>query len=297
MELSFCLNSVSFTLATEHAELAARLAFDFAAFPGGKGGIHLTGRLGPAHGPRPRWRGTYGSWVDEGHVRHVRYPGVWVHYDYAAQAGVVEGEDLDAVHERLYLTALSRVGEALDRRGLHRVHGLGVGDTLILLPPGGGKSTLAARLDLPLLSEDTPLLDRAGFLHPFPFRLGLRDPHPEGRRVGSKWLVQSERWAREPVRCRQVLVGARTSGTPCLSPVLALPYLVRDCVVGYGVPQVAELFLHEWPTLPGIVASRLAAVFRLCLQTRARRLWLGPDFEANARFVARVVRDTENCVS
>lgn len=288
MEISFSLAGVNLTFATDCQELAERLAFDFAAFPAGKGGFHLTGRLGRGHGPRPRWRGTYGSWVDEGTVRHIRYDGVWVHYDYAAEAGVVEGEDLDRVHERLYLTALSRVGEALDRRGLHRVHALGVGDALILLPPGGGKSTLALRLDLPLLSEDTPLLDRQGRLHPFPFRLGLREPHPEGRRVGRKWLLQADRWASEPVRCRQVLVGCRGK-EPRLGPALAFPYLVRDCVVGYGVPQVAELFLRDYPAKLRIAASRLAAVTHLCLRARGRRLWLGPDADANARYVATLV--------
>lgn len=227
-------------------------------------------------------------------MRHICYPGpVWLHYDYATDAGLVEGDDLDRVHERLYLTALSRIGEALDRRGLHRVHALGVGDALILLPPGGGKSTLALRLELPLLSEDTPLLDRRGFLHPFPFRLGLREPHPDGRRVGSKWLLQSSRWASSPVRCRHVLIGARTPGPPRLGACFALPYLVRDCLVGWGVPQVAELFLRLTPAdivaKAAIAASRLAAILHLCTTTPARRLWLGPDPDANARFVERVV--------
>ncbi len=68
---------------------------------------------------------------------------------------------------------------------MHRVHALALAvdrrAMLVLLPMGGGKSTLGAELlrhpDVQLLSDDSPLVDRAGRVHAFPLRLGLLPGH------------------------------------------------------------------------------------------------------------------------
>ncbi len=94
---------------------------------------------------------------------------------------VVQGEDPHLVHEAVYHFLLSTVGRHLDARGLTRIHALGLagaqGAVAVMLPSGGGKSTLTLRSleadGVKLLSEDTPLLDRHGNLHPFPLRIGV----------------------------------------------------------------------------------------------------------------------------
>ena len=56
----------------------------------------------------------------------------------------------DRLRELGYLAVLSRAGEALDAKGLHRAHALGFewggGAGLLFLPSGGGKSELALEL-------------------------------------------------------------------------------------------------------------------------------------------------------
>jgi hypothetical protein len=95
------------------------------------------------------------------------------------------------------------------------------------------------------------------------------------------------------VPCRHLLVGGWTTGAPFLGPLGrggALRGLLRDCVVGWGLPQVTELFLRLTPgdvlVKAGVGASRLAASLRLATGVRGRRLWLGPEPERNADLVA-----------
>ena len=287
MGLEFDLAGVGVRL---EGDFADRLAFDFAAFPpASRVDLCVSGWVReprPAPGVRERFRGPRGVCFEDG---SVLYPGpVWV------RGEVVEGMDPELVYERFYLTVLARVGLLLDRRGLHRVHGLGVGSSLILLPPGGGKSTLALELlprGLPLVSEDTPLLDRRGRLHPFPFRLGVREPVLGSVARGGKWLLRADGYPLFAGRCRQVFVGGWTTGPPRVEPYWGRAALLRDCLVGYGVPQVAELFLQESvPSLARIALSRLAACLRLSVSARWYRLWLGPDPIANADLLEGWVR-------
>jgi hypothetical protein len=89
--------------------------------------------------------------------------------------------DPGLLYEAAYLYLLSRAGEFLDSRGLHRIHALGVSikgrAVLVLLPMGGGKSTLGLHLlnhpSVQLLSDDSPFIDRRGGVHAYPLRLGL----------------------------------------------------------------------------------------------------------------------------
>jgi len=109
-------------------------------------------------------------------------------FDREEKQCTVYGTDPDLVHEIAYLFILSTVGQYLDSRGIHRVHALGVSyhnqGILLLLPSGGGKSTMALELlrhpGFLLLGEDTPLIDRRGRILPFPLRLGVRPEQDTG---------------------------------------------------------------------------------------------------------------------
>lgn len=79
----------------------------------------------------------------------------------------------------------------LDRTDRLAVHALGLagvqGGVLIMLPSGGGKSTLAVEAlrhsGVRILSDDMPVIDRSGAVHPHPVRIGLTigDPAEAGR--------------------------------------------------------------------------------------------------------------------
>src|SRR4051794_1010859 len=71
-------------------------------------------------------------------------------YDRKQQQCMVYGTKHDLLHEIAYLFILSTVGQYLDSQRIHRVHALGVTyrerGVLLLLPSGGGKSTMALEL-------------------------------------------------------------------------------------------------------------------------------------------------------
>ena len=156
----------------------------------------------------------------------------------------VRGEDPHLVHEAAYHYVLSRIGEHLDVRGLPRLHALalagGQGAVAVLLPSGGGKSTLALRAlrtdGVRLLSEDSPLMDRHGRLHPFPLRIGFNATDDvdfpgaklrtlERMEFHAKVALELEsfrdRVEPEPQPIRHLVIGRRTLGTEArLEPLL-----------------------------------------------------------------------------
>jgi hypothetical protein len=233
-------------------------------------------------------------------------------YDRARDELLVEGEDRHLVHEAAYLFLLSRIGRHLDQSRLMRIHALGLsgrqGAILVLLPSGGGKTTLALRAlrepGVKLLSEDTPVLDRRGLVYPFPLRIGVNvtdaDLLPDGevRRIerleyGAKLLLSMDAFAdrieREPQPLRHVVLGRRWltgGGSLTRLPRRALiGPLVRDGVVGVGVAQMIEYVLRQGARdllgQGGIAAGRARCCTRALIGTRAWQLELGRDPERN----------------
>ncbi len=235
-------------------------------------------------------------------------------------------EDMDLAHEVAYLWLLSHIGTALDRRGIHRVHALGIRhrlsgkSALVLIPSGGGKSTLALQLltqpDLELLSDDTPLVDRRGRLLPFPMRLAFREDFPlpgflaqhaqrwERRKHGAKKLLAvsdlpTHAQARPMASPGSLLVVAVRHGSrqhPRLRPLSrarAMEALMRDLVVGQGIPQVVEHVLRaglkSLPKLTPVALSRMTAAGALVARARPLALDLSQEHGANARLLANAL--------
>ena len=220
--------------------------------------------------------------------------------------------DPDLQYEACYLFLLSQAGEALDRRGLHRVHALGIEiggrAVLVLLPMGGGKSTLGEALlhrpEVRLLSDDSPLVDRHGMVHAFPTRIGLlpgRDENvpPHYRRTvnrmnfGPKTFVDYDYFAdrvmpRAPAG--MVCLGVRTLADEGriseVSRLTALRRLVPDCVVGMGLFQGLEFVFQknaaELATLAPVAWSRFRASRAIVGRSRCIELSLGRDTTKNA---------------
>lgn len=183
-------------------------------------------------------------------------------------------EDLELAHEIAYLTILSRISEALERKRLNRIHGLGIEaggkGTIILLPSGGGKSTMAMSLlrdgsQFRLISEDSPLLRPDGYLLPFPLRIGV---HPQS--VPSDIDVQftrldkriefspkinidiryfGDRISRQPVPISSLLLGVRSTARRAkITPVskrAALRYSFANSIIGIGLYQGLEFLFQK----------------------------------------------------
>ena len=254
---------------------------------------------------------------DEGAVRYVDYFGkALAIHDRRTEQIRIYGEDREFVFEKLYLTILSRVGELLDRRGIHRVHALGLstkrGASLVLLPMHGGKSTLGLSMigkdSVQLLSDDTPLITRDGKVLPFLVRLGVRKGD-EPDSISPEFFRDFRRVNREPKTLISVnalgdnlargesynpgllivgrWTGAEEPSVKQIGTLSALRALTRDCVFGLGLPQVVEFFLQS--TLRDtfgkafIAASRMYASLMLASRSECYQVSLSRNLELNQR--------------
>ena len=232
--------------------------------------------------------------------------------DRAAARIVIRSEHPHLAHEAAYLFLRSRIGEHLDALGLPRLHALALagprGAICVLLPSGGGKSTLAVTAlgdeRVRILAEDTPLLDARGFVHPFPLRIGVNAtdaaslPAGHVRRIDrmehhAKLALElaafRDRIESRPQPLRHLVLGERTLGRGArLEPLgrrAALGPLLRESVVGVGLYQGMEFVLQRGlrdvfsQAGPGLVRARGCAAG--LARARVWRLTTGRDHEAN----------------
>jgi hypothetical protein len=225
---------------------------------------------------------------------------------------LVQSDDLGIAQEALYQFLLSRVGEYLDRKGFTRLHGLGIvgrqGAVAVMLPSGGGKTTLALRAirdgSVKLLSEDSPLMDRRGRLHPFPLRMGINPtdaaklPKGDVRRIDRmefhpKFALElstfADRIESRPHDLRHLVIGQRALGRGAVLEPLprraAVGPLVREAIVGVGIYQGMEWVLQQgMRDVLGhgrIGATRAACCAAALRRTKVWRLTVGRDHERN----------------
>ncbi|OGR88119.1 MAG: hypothetical protein A3J74_06725 [Elusimicrobia bacterium RIFCSPHIGHO2_02_FULL_57_9] len=258
---------------------------------------------------------------DRGRLRRIVYDdNALAVYDYRARRGRIYCGDCRRLHELAYLAVLSRVGEELDLKGLHRIHALGFehkGEAgLVLLPSGGGKSTLALELlkrtDIGIIADDTPLIGPDLRLHAFPLSWGFLPTAdlssiPKGmirrfqrKHYGVKKLVdvdffRSRISSGKPLR--RLIIGSRHSGRPRLeraSRPQALRALAVHLIAGHGIAQMSEYMLSLNLTrtfnLLDIAFARAALAWRVARRTQLCRLMLGPDARANAGFLEDLLR-------
>jgi hypothetical protein len=227
----------------------------------------------------------------------------------------VFGESRDLLYEAAYLFLLSHVSEFLDGRRLHRVHALAMSlngrAIMVLLPMGGGKSTLGSGLmrfpELGFLSDDSPLIDGAGGVHAFPLRMGLlpgdeAEVPAEYRRTfqrmefGPKVAVHYGFFAPRVVPGADpglVLLGRRSLSTGCAiepaSSAAGMRAMLANCVVGLGLFQGMEFVFNDglWRMMgkAGTATSRARSAFALVRRSKVAYVTLGRDLERNARTV------------
>jgi hypothetical protein len=177
----------------------------------------------------------------------------------------IQGKDAQAGRRAAFDFLLSRSGDYLDARGLPRIYGLGLtgaqGAVLVLLPRGGGKTTLALQAigaaGVGFLSEVSPLIDVQGRLHAFPFPLWVRDSSPEAAALPEEYVRRldgqktdprllelaafADQIPTEPVPLRHIVLGHRSLGRGSrlehLPRRAAVPPLFRQSVVGFSLRE------------------------------------------------------------
>lgn len=215
----------------------------------------------------------------------------------------------DLLYELTYTAVLSATGEALDRRGFHRLHALAFQrknqSTLFFLPHRGGKSSIASLLlsksEALVFSDEQPLIsdDR---LYPFPIRMALFPEVSEklGLPSGRAFVRQnfptkllypiSSDQVPQPAKADVILIGLKGkaglenhSKFKKVSRRSAFFHLFKAVVVGDGIAQMAEhmLRLRNLPALVLIAVSRLRALISLVSTTPAHTFKVETDPVAN----------------
>ena len=261
-------------------------------------------------------------------IRYVDYSGkALARYDFRSEEGEAFSPDDNILHEISYVMILSRVGEMLDRKGIHRVHSVGVAikgsAAICLLPMGGGKTTLGLELmkekDCFLLSDEITAIDRSLHVLPFPLRIGVRAtervaPEIPARHLrsfhtiahGTKTLIDLEvfmqKVATEPARLEAVMLGVRKDfkkpETKRLSKLTALYHILKNITLAYQLPQTKAYFFRLSPgyfvTFVGILFSRIWRGVRIARSVNCYRLCLTGNRSEDAKLMANLLRKREN---
>jgi hypothetical protein len=222
-------------------------------------------------------------------------------------------QDTGLLYEAAYLYLLSQIGRRLDAAGLHRIHALGLAvkrrAVLVMLPMGGGKSTLGLHAlqdpHVQILSDDAPFVDRRGRLLACPLRLGLLPgsentvPVEHLRTIqrmefGPKQMVNYSYFSGRVCASAEpglLFVGVRTMAPYCrietISRMTAVRSCMANCVIGMGLFQGLEFLLQSsvWELLKKarLGLSRLWNCWQLLRRSRVLRIHLGRDAGLNAR--------------
>ena len=234
----------------------------------------------------------------------------------------VVGSDSRFARRAAFDFALACIGDHLDGSGMPRLHGLGLtgrsGGVVVMLPSGGGKTTLALRAlrepGVGFLSEGSPIIDRDGSLHPLPFPLWVRDSAPEAATLPLEHVrvvdgelsdprilelsAFADRVEREPRPLAHIVLGRRSLGRRSwLEPLprrAAVATVLRDSVIGFGFFQGAEFLLrHGLRDLRhriGPMSARARACSAGLRRAQVWRLTLGREREDNWQALAPLLR-------
>ena len=224
-------------------------------------------------------------------------------YDLAEDRGTIYAQSSRQLHQVAYLLILSRAGEHLDRRGLHRLHALAftVSDQAIvcLADSGAGKTSLGLQLmrspAVSWLADEIPLVDGKARIHPMPMppRLDESAPIPwpappvtvhtaPRTKLPKKIAIDLDRIEpriAQPTDARALFHLRRSnSEAPSIRPIgkwTAFRRLFRNAVRGVDLPQTKAYYFRLQP-LAVIGQAWLYARRAWCMMRLARRL---PSFE------------------
>ena len=258
---------------------------------------------------------------DYKHIRYIDYKQVALStYDYKNEEGTIWSEDVNLLHEISYLLIHSRVGELLDKKNIHRVHALGFAyknkGVLILLPQGGGKTTLALELltnyEIKLLSDDIPLITKNKIL-PFPLRIGIEKNQniniPKDfisnfirRNFRPKTLIDIEYFKdkiSKETTPNLIFIAERENSYNTriikISKFKTFIGFLKNCIIGYGLPQVVEYFLtikfNDIINKFKIIISRTIISIKIINSSKTFKIILGKNIQLNSRFLIDFIKN------
>jgi hypothetical protein len=250
--------------------------------------------------------------------------------NFTKNEAILYSENFNKLHEVAYLIILSRIGKKMDLMGYHKLHAFAVafGDIAVvcMMPMKGGKSTLLMELlkdpRAKMISDDIPLIDRKGNLHPFPIKIGLdkfnneiKVDNPEENiyqmhrsQYGTKTLI-SVRGLKDKIvpankKFKKVILieAFRINSAHSYLGVPSWPKtfkgLFKHGIIGFGLPMVIEYFwekgINDFLIKTAIFFSRLFSFFIFSLRTTRLRLHLGKKPEKAAKEILYFVDKLQN---
>lgn len=213
--------------------------------------------------------------------------------------------DQSYLYEIFYLAFESLVGESLEKKGYTRIHCLALEKdgkaSILMLPPGGGKTTLALKFlkhpTIKVLTEDI-LLYKKGKFYGLNFRWGVREKSQskspcrlmERREEHNKYLMDTESLslARE-AGYGNLFVGTRIIADTCtIKPVSKLFMFYRmfkPMVLGLELQQSLAYFLlgglEDFIFKAKLVLKRLADILKISFHSQGYEIFLGNNVEKN----------------
>lgn len=214
--------------------------------------------------------------------------------------------DLDRLYEISFLAIHSILGQELDKKGICRIHALSVSlpkcNAVIMLPSKGGKSTLLTHLmenpDIKIISDDMPLIDLNGRVHPFPSKISVEVKPEDGPLSKLNDRIETQNLHQKTL----LIAGFRLSqGQSILTPVpkwKMIPPLFEHMIIGLGLPQVMEMFLKFNFTdffklfYHGLIRSLCA--IQLLRRSTCYYFYMGPDRAYNAQLLLDQMYEQQN---
>lgn len=261
----------------------------------------------------------YIKFVDKDVYYFIYQSNVVCSYNHNSQKAVFLYIDKEACYEKLFLFIHSRLGEALDLQGIHRVHGLGVHynnrAAIFLGISGTGKSTLAFDLlkskeKITFFGEDICLVDNECKIHPFKMRWATYNALPDFPQQDKRVFLRQAAKEKNVVSPASSMLKWQNDSRPIniivelkrtlkdkpwvkkLNKFEIFFLLLRDCGFGIGLPQVIEFFMlgtfSDYLLKPKIFFKRAVKCFQLTKQVQGRQLFLCGDGEKNVDKVLEI---------
>lgn len=259
---------------------------------------------------------------DDSQVRWNDYFGKALSYlNYQTGQAAIYTPDIDLMHEIAYLLILSLSGKRMDLKGFHKIHACGINihqkNILVMLPSKGGKTTLFLELcehyPVALISDDTPVVDNRGIIHPFPLRVGVENrpqwlqdqdfPLFKREHFSDKFLIPLTHLKRPIAQVNNdpavLVIGVRANGDiPQIYPasfLTSFKSLFENMIIGIGLPMVVEYFVkntwRDWIYLTGIFFKRIGAALNLWRRSKTYVFVMSTDPKLNAQFLMSRIQD------